>query len=723
MRFTEHWLARYTLALIAVVAAFSLRQGLVRLIGAELPPYITFYPTVMLVALAAGFGPGLLATVTAALLTDYRLLPPIGAFGIDSIADLLGISLFIGMGVFMSGVAEFYRPSRQKGAIREQESAEGFTGDAPSLSSRHDLLIIAGFVLSIAILTALGGLSFRYMAAEAEADRWFNHTHVVIGDLDRFVSAMKDVETGQRGFVITGDEKFLGPYKAALGDVESRMAELKRLTADNPRQQRRLAEIAPLVGDKLDYSRNQIELRKTLGFQAARDVMAEAKGKALMDEIRQRAAEARAEEEQLLRQRSDAKRSSGNSVLQAIGFGYTLSILLLGSVFFFLKRENARRLLAEKDLRRQRDRLEDQVAERTADLGRNNEQLITEIDERKQTEEKLREARDYLENLFNYANAPVIVWDSSFRVTRFNHAFERLTGLKAHEVIGKTLDILFPDKSMDESMGLIQNALSGERWETVEIPILHIGGSVRTFLWNLANIHDRDNKKVVATIAQGQDITERKQAEEAITASLHEKEVLLKEVHHRVKNNLQVISSLVSLQADGSTDETVREVLRDVTYRVRSMALVHEKLYQSTDLAHIDFAEYSRSLLGYLWRAHGSAAASIRLNLALSPVELPVDTAVPCGLILNELAGNALKHAFRGRDEGDVIVSLQSGAGGRITLSVADNGVGLPAGLDWRQAKSLGLRLVQMLSSQIGASVEMSTGEGTRFEIVLGLIG
>ncbi len=199
MRFTEHWLARYSLALIAVVAAFSLRQGLVRLIGAELPTYITFYPTVMLVALVAGFGPGLLATVTAALLTDYRLLPPIGAFGIDSIADLLGISLFTGMGVFMSGVAEFYRPSRQKSAIREQGSAVGFTGAAPSLSSRQDLLIIAGFVLSIAILTALGGLSFRYMAAEAEADRWFNHTQVVIGDLDRLVSSMKDVETGQRG--------------------------------------------------------------------------------------------------------------------------------------------------------------------------------------------------------------------------------------------------------------------------------------------------------------------------------------------------------------------------------------------------------------------------------------------------------------------------------------------------------------------------------------------
>ncbi len=191
---------------------------------------------------------------------------------------------------------------------------------------------------------------------------------------------------------------------------------------------------------------------------------------------------------------------------------------------------------------------------------------------------------------------------------------------------------------------------------------------------------DRNAASFVGTVA---DISERKRAEEQIKASLTEKEVMLKEIHHRVKNNLQVISSLVSLQADGSRDETVREVLQDVTYRVRSMALVHEKLYQSADLAHIDFAEYARSLLGYLWRAHGPTAAAIRLTLDLEPVLLPVDTAVPCGLILNELAVNALKHAFRGSAEGSERIAAQRS--GAVTLSVADNGVGLPAGLDWRK--------------------------------------
>ena len=142
-----------------------------------------------------------------------------------------------------------------------------------------------------------------------------------------------------------------------------------------------------------------------------------------------------------------------------------------------------------------------------------------DITEHKRAEEKLRETSGYLENLFNYANVPVIVWDASFRVTRFNHAFERLTGMNADDVIGKSLDMLFPANSRDESMRLIKNALLGEHWETVEIPILHTNGSVRTVLWNSANIYNRENTKVVATIAQGQDITERKQAEEALRRS------------------------------------------------------------------------------------------------------------------------------------------------------------------------------------------------------------
>jgi two-component sensor histidine kinase len=157
-----------------------------------------------------------------------------------------------------------------------------------------------------------------------------------------------------------------------------------------------------------------------------------------------------------------------------------------------------------------------------------------------------------------------------------------------------------------------------------------------------------------------------------------------------------------------------------VTHRVRSMALVHEKLYQSADMARVEFAEYAQSLLGYLWRAHGSAASGVRLTLDLEPAPLSVNAAVPSGLILNELASNALKHAFRGRAGGEVTVSLRGSPEGRVCLRVRDNGTGLPAGLDWRQADSLGLRLVQILAKQLGATVEVQSGAGTEFSVSFG---
>ena len=227
-----------------------------------------------------------------------------------------------------------------------------------------------------------------------------------------------------------------------------------------------------------------------------------------------------------------------------------------------------------------------------------------------------------------------------------------------------------------------------------------------------------DQGRVVRLIGVIRDNTERKHVEDRLEVSLQEKEVLLKEVHHRVKNNMQVISSLVDLQAAALDDPALRGLFQDVRDRVRSMALVHEKLYQSESLARVDLAEYTRSLLTYLWRAHGSATAAIQLDLALQPVTLPMEEAVPYGLVLNEVLTNALKHAFRGRSGGEIQVALTTEADGRVCLGIRDNGVGLPAGLDWRQSPSLGLRLVQMLSGQLHGAVELRTsGAGTEFKL------
>ena len=232
-----------------------------------------------------------------------------------------------------------------------------------------------------------------------------------------------------------------------------------------------------------------------------------------------------------------------------------------------------------------------------------------------------------------------------------------------------------------------------------------------------APIHD-ESGQVVGVASATVDLTPIKLAEEALKANLVEKEVLLKEIHHRVKNNMQVVSSLVDLQADAVQDPVMRAIFQDVNYRVRTMAMVHEKLYQSADLARVEFADYTQSLLGYLWRAQGSAASSIQLKFELKPVFLSVTAAVPCGLILNELFTNALKHAFQGRKSGKVIVSLFEDERRKVCLSVRDDGIGLPPDLDWEHSRSLGLRIVRTLARQLHGVVEVIRNEGTQFTIL-----
>jgi PAS domain S-box-containing protein len=239
--------------------------------------------------------------------------------------------------------------------------------------------------------------------------------------------------------------------------------------------------------------------------------------------------------------------------------------------------------------------------------------------------------------------------------------------------------------------------------------------------WDIRSAPVRDTEgNIIGAIEMAHDITERKKAEIKIESSLKEKEILLKEIHHRVKNNMQIISSLVSLQANQLPESGPREILRNVSNRVRSMAMVHEKLYQSANLSSIDFARYADSLISYLWRSYVSTSSEIHLVKNLSPVLLSVDEAIPLGLILNELISNVLKHAFEGLTEGELTVTLKEDEKNRIVLSVCDNGKGLPAGFDPDKSKSLGMRLVQMLAAQLHAHVDVTGVNGTEFKLILG---
>ncbi|WP_088890824.1 histidine kinase dimerization/phosphoacceptor domain -containing protein [Leptolyngbya ohadii] len=216
------------------------------------------------------------------------------------------------------------------------------------------------------------------------------------------------------------------------------------------------------------------------------------------------------------------------------------------------------------------------------------------------------------------------------------------------------------------------------------------------------------------------ELKERKRTEEQLKLSLKEKEVLLKEIHHRVKNNLQVISSVLRLQSDYIKDERVLALFNDSQNRIRSMALIHEKLHQSSNLLKINFDEYIRDLADNLLRSYGASSQAATLRTEAIDVWLSIDTAIPCGLIINELVSNALKHAFpAATSENEICVEISSAGHNRFKLTVRDNGIGFPPELDFRNTESLGLELVCVFTEQLEGTIELdrTQGTGTTFTI------
>ena len=212
--------------------------------------------------------------------------------------------------------------------------------------------------------------------------------------------------------------------------------------------------------------------------------------------------------------------------------------------------------------------------------------------------------------------------------------------------------------------------------------------------------------------------TAQQQIEAQLRESLNEKETLLKEIHHRVKNNLQIISSLLYLQSRKITDQAILDMFQDGQNRVKSMALVHEKLYQAQDLAHVDFADYLRNLARYLFRSYRVARQDIALKVDVEHLSLDVDIAIPCGLIVNELLSNALKHAFPSGQAGEVRLELkQPNEAEHLMLIIRDNGVGFPPDLNFKRTRSLGLQLVNNLVRQLNGTIELTYDNGTIFRI------
>jgi two-component sensor histidine kinase len=400
---------------------------------------------------------------------------------------------------------------------------------------------------------------------------------------------------------------------------------------------------------------------------------------------------------------------------------------------------------AQLDLQEAHARLEKRVTEQTAELLKANALLTQETAERQKAQEALKVEQEFLDTLINlYPNT--IFAKGSFAVVteameselqqtkdQLRAVLDAMPGfvcwvssegqyLGVNQYMADTFN-LSPDAFVSKELSFLKNSpefaqfmaqfLADSAQTGHQVIEAKVNGATRHYLIAAQKYHQDS-----LAVSVGIDITQRKLAEAQIQASLREKEVLLQEIHHRVKNNLQVISSLLDLQSQQITEQGTLEVFRESQNRVKSMALVHEKLYQSKDFARINFAEYTESLTNHLFKAYDLKPGKITLELDIDEVILNIDTAIPCGLIINELVSNALKYAFPKNTSGTIRIALHSDADKKFILIVEDNGVGLPIDWDLKTAKSLGFQLVNVLTKQLKGKIEIDPSVGSKFRVI-----
>lgn len=334
------------------------------------------------------------------------------------------------------------------------------------------------------------------------------------------------------------------------------------------------------------------------------------------------------------------------------------------------------------------------------------------ITERKRAEEKLR----MLSFAVEQSRRSYIITDTEGRIEYVNPTFTEIKGYSLEEMIGETPRILrLGETAEDEYSNLWDTVTRGGEWRGEIRNIKKTGES----FWEYVIISPIKSEKgeIEHFLLVQEDITEKKQKDEKLLQAVKEKEVMLSEIHNRVNNNLQIISSLLKLQSEYIRDPVAREYFRISQSRVSTMSLIHEQLYKSSELNRINFEKYIRQLTIHLFQTYGMNINQCKMRINAVNIFLGIDIAIPCGLIINELVSNSLKHAFPGNRKGEIYIGLTCDRNNMYTLFVSDNGVGFPANIDFRNAQTLGLKLISTLTKQLQGKLELNTEEGTEFKI------
>ncbi|MBE9042271.1 PAS domain S-box protein [Oscillatoriales cyanobacterium LEGE 11467] len=327
--------------------------------------------------------------------------------------------------------------------------------------------------------------------------------------------------------------------------------------------------------------------------------------------------------------------------------------------------------------------------------------------------------------MFEQAAVGIVQNDLDGRFIRCNQKSGAILGYPCEELLAKTLkEISDPEDLALERDSIEQLLCDDIQTFSVEQRFIRKNGSivwvnitvslVRTSLgkpdYFISVMEDVSDRKAA--------LSERQQAQAKLEASLYEKEILLKEIHHRVKNNLYIISNLLDLQSETLEDDISKKLFADSQNRLQTMALIHEQLYKSTDLATIDFTEYVRNLVNNLYYSYNTTGGEIDVSIKADSLLVNLETAIPCGLLINELMTNSFKYAFPGETSGEITIQLYGDRDDKINLIVRDNGIGIPEEIDWQDTSSLGLRLVNILAEQLEGNIALDRQDGTSFHLV-----